>query len=65
MLSAEQEKEWLKEDLNQEEIKATLNQDFDENQLDYYPVSQDLFHPKINLYVEGILEKVEYEELES
>lgn len=64
MLSAELEKDWLKDDLDQEEIKAMLNQNFDEDQLDYYPVSKDLFHPKVNSDVEGILEKVEYEELE-
>lgn len=64
MLSAEQEKDWLSNDLNQDEIEAFINQDYDESQLDFHPVSKDLFHPKVNSDVEGILEKVEYEELE-
>ncbi|MBZ9628841.1 SOS response-associated peptidase [Psychroflexus sp. CAK1W] len=64
MLTAEQEKNWLSNDLNQDEVEAILNQDYDEAQLDYYPVSQDLFHPQTNSDVKTILEKVEYEELE-
>lgn len=64
MLSSEQEKDWLKEDLEKEEIRAIFKEDFDEDQLEYYPVSQDLFYPKTNSNVEAILDRVEYEELE-
>ncbi len=64
MLSSEQENEWLKDDLEEEEIKSILNQDFDEDQLEYYPVSKDLFHPKENSNVESILDRVEFEDLE-
>ncbi|MBZ9778459.1 SOS response-associated peptidase [Psychroflexus sp. CAK8W] len=63
MLSSDQEKDWLKDDLEEEDIKAIFNQDFDEDQLEYYPVSKDLFHPQENSNVDSILDKVEYEEL--
>lgn len=64
MLSSDQEKDWLTDDLDQEEIKAIIEKDYDEDQLEYYPVSQDLFHPKTNSDVEDIFDRVEYEELE-
>ncbi|MBZ9627445.1 SOS response-associated peptidase [Psychroflexus sp. CAK1W] len=64
MLSSDQEKDWLKDDLDQEEIEGIIKKDYDKNQLEYYPVSQDLFHPKTNSDVEAILDRVEYEELE-
>ncbi|MBZ9650712.1 SOS response-associated peptidase [Psychroflexus montanilacus] len=64
MLSSDQEKEWLMEDLEEKDIKAIFDQDFDEDQLEYYPVSTDLFSPKVNSNVESILDKVEYGELE-
>jgi putative SOS response-associated peptidase YedK len=64
MLSKEQEKDWLTDDLDQKEIEAILKNDFDETQLEYYPVSQDLFSPKVNSDVKEILDRVEYEDLE-
>ncbi|MFD0931151.1 SOS response-associated peptidase [Psychroflexus salinarum] len=63
MLSAEQEKDWLKDGLDQEEIEGIITTDYDEDQLEYYPVSKDLFHPQENSNVESILDKVEYEGL--
>ncbi|MBZ9627449.1 hypothetical protein LB450_04990 [Psychroflexus sp. CAK1W] len=64
MLSLGQEKDWLKDDLDQDEIEGIIKKDYDENQQEYYPVSQDLFHPKKNSDVKDILDKVEYKELE-
>lgn len=64
MLSSEQEKDWLKDDLNQDEIEGIIKTDYNEDQLKYYPVSQDVFHPQTNSDVKAILDKVEYEELE-
>ncbi|WP_019038493.1 SOS response-associated peptidase [Psychroflexus tropicus] len=63
ILDEEQVSEWLKDDLNESQIKTLLQTHFDENQLKYYPVSSDLFSPKVNSNVDGILDRVEYEEL--
>ena len=56
--------QWLDNDLDKKEIEDLLKTKYDEDQLDYYPVSTDLFSPKVNSDVEEILDKVEYEELE-
>ncbi|SDG82499.1 SOS response-associated peptidase [Psychroflexus sediminis] len=63
ILFSEQEKDWLKDDLDQDEIEGIIKTDYDEDQLEYYPVSKDLFHPKENSDVKAILDRVEYEEL--
>lgn len=54
----------LDDDLTEEEIENLLETHYDEDQLDYYPVSTDLFSPKVNSDVEEIMDKVEYEEFE-
>ncbi|WP_127845414.1 SOS response-associated peptidase [Psychroflexus aestuariivivens] len=63
ILSDQQEKQWLSNELQQSEIEAILKNHFDEDQLEYYPVSKDLFHPKVNSDVETILERKTYPNL--
>jgi putative SOS response-associated peptidase YedK len=55
--------QWLNADLDQSQIQTLLQTHYDEDQLEYYPVSSDLFSPKVNSDVETILDRVEYEEL--
>ncbi|NEV93998.1 SOS response-associated peptidase [Psychroflexus sp. YR1-1] len=64
ILSSDQENDWLKDDLDQREIEGIIRADYDESQLEYHPVSQDLFHPHTSSDVKDILKKVEYEVLE-
>jgi putative SOS response-associated peptidase YedK len=63
ILQKDTEQDWLKDDLNENRIKELLHNDFKEDDLMTYPVSRDLFSPKVNSDVESILEQVEYPEL--
>ncbi|RYH75530.1 SOS response-associated peptidase [Flavobacteriaceae bacterium 144Ye] len=54
---------WLSVDLNENDITEILNTNYSEETLEAYPVSKDLFSPKIDSNVPSILRKVEYEEL--
>lgn len=54
---------WLSKDVNESDIKDILNFNFPEEQLETYPVSKDLFSPKVDSNVETILDPVDYEEL--
>ena len=63
ILNKELEKLWLNNNLQQEEIQSILNFHFDENKLDFHPVSKDLFQPKANSDVESILEREKYPNL--
>jgi putative SOS response-associated peptidase YedK len=56
--------EWLKDDLEESQIQTLLQTHYDENHLEHYPISTDLFSPKVNSDVENILGRVNYEELE-
>lgn len=57
------EKKWLSSDLQKQEMQHILQTHFNEDELEYHPVSKDLFQPKINSDVEGILNRVAYKEL--
>jgi putative SOS response-associated peptidase YedK len=63
ILNKELVTDWLNDDLNKTEIERILNSPFDETDLDYFPISSDLFQPKINSDVMSIFDKVNYEEL--
>ncbi|NIK93083.1 SOS response-associated peptidase [Mangrovimonas sp. CR14] len=63
ILSQEDAHNWLSVDLNQNDISSLLTETYPENRLEAYPVSKDLFSPKVDSNVSTILEKVEYEEL--
>ena len=64
ILDDEHEKEWLENDLDQDDIQKLLNYSYDQTQLEYHPFSSYLFHPKVNSDVESTLDRVEYEGLE-
>ena len=44
-------------------MKELINMDYPENELDAYPVSRDLFSPKIDSNNAEITEKVDYADL--
>lgn len=57
------EKQWLKDDLNENGITEIINLEYNEENLSAYTVSRDLFSPKVNSDVESILGAVDYVEL--
>lgn len=63
ILNQENTKDWLSGDLNEEGVKELVNLYFDENHLEAYAVSKDLFSPKVDSDVESILNPMHYEEL--
>jgi putative SOS response-associated peptidase YedK len=54
---------WLSHDLNDSDIIEIVNSSYLDDNLQTYPVSKDLFSPKVDSNVETIVEKVEYSEL--
>ena len=63
LLRREIEKDWLKDNLSEHTMKELINMDYPENELDAYPVSRDLFSPKIDSNNAEITEKVDYADL--
>jgi len=63
IFNEEQVIQWLDDGLDQNDIQKLLKTHYEDELLDYYPVSTDLFSPKINSDVIEILDWVEYEEL--
>ena len=63
LLNKDLEKEWLRNDLSKENIVELINQEYPEDELEAYPISRDLFMPNIDSDREDIIEKVNYEEL--
>ena len=55
---------WLSSNLTDVDINSLLGLKHDENKLNYYTVSKNLFHPKIDSNLPSIMEKVAYEELD-
>ncbi|MCK0179922.1 SOS response-associated peptidase [Flavobacteriaceae bacterium S0862] len=55
---------WLSPDLNEKDIKDLILEDYPESNLETYAVSKDLFSPKLDSNIEGILDKQVYPELE-
>ncbi|WP_417237673.1 SOS response-associated peptidase [Bizionia sp.] len=64
ILDLENEHDWLSVDLNESEIQDILHLDYPESYLNAYSVNKDLFSPKVDSNNEGILNPVNYEELE-
>jgi putative SOS response-associated peptidase YedK len=63
ILSADQTQNWLDPELNPDNIKEIIQMDYPESQLDAYPVSKDLFSPKVDSNAESIITKIDYPEL--
>lgn len=57
------EHDWLNPELNDNEVKELISNQFNDDELDSYTVSRDLFKIKVNTDVEEILDPVQYEEL--
>ena len=62
ILQKDYEQEWLKANLNANDVQALLNSNYKDATLQTYTVSKDLFSPKIDSNKASILEEVTYEE---
>jgi len=63
VLHEQLEKEWLAENLNEKNIQDLLHTNYNDNEIEAYPVSKSLFSPKVNSNHEDILQKETYPEL--
>ena len=63
ILSLEDSKNWLDNTLETHQINELLTIEYPESNLETYPVSKDLFSPKVDSDVESIIENVGYNEL--
>ena len=63
ILTLEDSKNWLDDTLEINQIIELLNIDYPESKLETYPVSKDLFSPKVDSNVDSIIEKYDYSEL--
>ncbi|RMZ51429.1 SOS response-associated peptidase [Flavobacteriaceae bacterium PRS1] len=63
ILKQEFEKEWLRDDLNENCIKELINLQFNDEELEAYTVSRDLFSPKIISDIKSITNNIKYPEL--
>lgn len=54
---------WLDPTLTEDEIQEVIDQDMDDTGLRAYPVSKDLYSPKVDSNRPDIIEKVDYAEL--
>ncbi|WP_417619849.1 SOS response-associated peptidase [Oceanihabitans sediminis] len=61
LLPKEVEQDWLKDDLNENNIKEIIQLNYNEEELSTYTVSRDLFSPKVNSDTQSIIQKVHYE----
>ncbi|RTE53868.1 SOS response-associated peptidase [Arenibacter aquaticus] len=55
---------WLNNDLNQDDIQNMITDDLDDVAIKAYPISKDLYNPKIDSNRADIIEEVHYKELE-
>jgi putative SOS response-associated peptidase YedK len=63
ILKQENEQDWLQDGLNESDVTELINLQFNDNELEAYTVSRDLFSPKINSDTDTITNRVEYQEL--
>ncbi|MBU2951246.1 SOS response-associated peptidase [Tamlana agarivorans] len=56
--------EWLNNNSSEKDINDILNYTFPENQLETYPVSKNLYNPKVDSNTPDIINKVFYPELD-
>lgn len=54
---------WLNDQLSQNEIMDIIHNDMDDAALKAYPVSKDLYNPKVNSDREDIIQEVKYKEI--
>ncbi|TYA56690.1 SOS response-associated peptidase [Formosa maritima] len=63
ILAEDNYQSWLTNELNELQIKELINSDCPESMLECYPVSKDVFSPKIDSNNPSIIDKVSYSEL--
>ncbi|WP_127844566.1 SOS response-associated peptidase [Psychroflexus aestuariivivens] len=60
LLSPDHEQDWLSDGLSATDVQDLIDLPFDDGLLNTYPVSRDLFSPKVDSNVDWILEEVDY-----
>ena len=55
---------WLDDSLNENDIQTVINEDMADNELTAYPISKDLYSPKVDSNIPEVIEKVDYSEIE-
>ena len=65
LLSKEVENSWLMDDLNESQIREIINLPYEDNSLETFTVSKDLFNPSVDSNSIEIAEKVNYPELDN
>ena len=65
LLSKEVENNWLMDDLNESQIREIINLPYDDDSLETFTVSKDLFNPTIDSNSMDITEPVNYPELDN
>lgn len=55
---------WLNNDLGEQEIRNVMEDDMDDMAINAYPISKDLYNPKVDSNRPNIIDEVSYEELE-
>lgn len=55
---------WLDNNLNEEEVMQVIEDDLADAEINAYPISRDLYSPKVDSDREDIIEKIEYSEVE-
>ncbi len=63
LLNQELTNEWLRDDLTEKGIKELVNLNYDDSSLSFYPVSRNLYSPKVESNSDYIIDRVEYPEL--
>ena len=63
ILNSETETEWLDNSLSMKSVTEIINQPYNDNLLETYTVSKDLYNTRIDTNIETITDKVSYAEL--
>ncbi|WP_298546244.1 SOS response-associated peptidase family protein [uncultured Aquimarina sp.] len=63
LLNPDLQREWLRDDLNQNHIQELVDISYDDSTISSYPVNRDLYSNKIDSNYQYIIQKVDYPEL--
>ena len=63
ILTTDNEKKWLQPDLTQNDVTELIAAEYPEAELEAYPVSKDLYSPKVDSNRQDIVARIEYPEL--
>lgn len=64
ILEKENLSDWLSDRMTPDNVRELIENDMPDNQFNAYPVSKDLYNPKVNANRPDITERVDYEEIQ-